>query len=529
MKLLIIDDEELIQQDIYNIIVSSNFNFNEIHSALDADTALKIIKNNNPEIILTDIQMPSKSGLDILQYVVTNELDSIVICITGYSDFEYVQTALRFQAFDYLLKPIDKEKLLSCLQKAINTFQDKMKNKEFSLILKKYYKENYDILKKQFIDNLILSPINQDPSYIKNQAAMFHINLLSYRLIAIRCNQTIDNLLPNQQYYIAYTLSKKLENKYSNVSCSYIGNTIYMIWECPSDNSKTEISKLTQTIYSIAEYAQTIYFTNIIVGVSQVAMDICEIGNLFHQVSFCLDLSSNSRETSIVFYDELESHNSKYMRTNNAITQLIKSIQVKNEKEALRNASVLLKHIEYLPIEQQKKTISIISMNINLLLGNMGITENEINNLCDISNNIFLNGFYWGTTENQFYDWIKAIIHKISIIYDNHNNKLIDLIIKYINDNYDKQIGLIDASEAITRNPSYVSRILNKELGKGFVQLLTEKRISEAKILLEKTTLKITEISEKVGYPNTKYFHQLFINKVGMTPADYREIVSTFK
>jgi len=73
-----------------------------------------------------------------------------------------------------------------------------------------------------------------------------------------------------------------------------------------------------------------------------------------------------------------------------------------------------------------------------------------------------------------------------------------------------------------------ISRLLNKELGKGFASLLTEKRIAEAKILLETTMLKTSEIAEKVGYPNPRYFQQVFCSKMEMTPSEYRQIAAAF-
>ena len=89
----------------------------------------------------------------------------------------------------------------------------------------------------------------------------------------------------------------------------------------------------------------------------------------------------------------------------------------------------------------------------------------------------------------------------------------------------EKQIGLNDAAEFINRNSSYISRLLKKELSMGFSQLLTERRMEAAKDLLAHTTMKVSDISEKVGYTSTKYFNQVFYANFQMTPTDYRFIM----
>ena len=80
-------------------------------------------------------------------------------------------------------------------------------------------------------------------------------------------------------------------------------------------------------------------------------------------------------------------------------------------------------------------------------------------------------------------------------------------------------------AEFINRNSSYISRLLKKELSMGFSQLLTERRMEAAKDLLAHTTMKVSDISEKVGYTSTKYFNQVFYANFQMTPTDYRFIM----
>lgn len=127
-----------------------------------------------------------------------------------------------------------------------------------------------------------------------------------------------------------------------------------------------------------------------------------------------------------------------------------------------------------------------------------------------------------------FNNCISNTIQELSSLSSKYHDQLINTILEYVDQNYPLQIGLNNVAELIGRNPSYISRILKKELNKGFAQLLTERRLTAAKELLSNTSLKIADISSKVGYTSPKYFHQVFINNMNMTPSDYRAIMNHF-
>ncbi|WP_167859629.1 response regulator transcription factor [Paenibacillus cymbidii] len=83
------------------------------------------IQTFNPEIVLLDIHMPGMSGIEVAERIHVNKLDTIIIIITGYQDFHYAQAALRFGAFDFLLKPCSEEEIMTALRKALDKICEK--------------------------------------------------------------------------------------------------------------------------------------------------------------------------------------------------------------------------------------------------------------------------------------------------------------------------------------------------------------------------------------------------------------------
>lgn len=100
-------------------------------------------------------------------------------------------------------------------------------------------------------------------------------------------------------------------------------------------------------------------------------------------------------------------------------------------------------------------------------------------------------------------------------------NKTIQQILKYIEENYSKDIGLTELAEQVGLNPTYLCILFKKEVGTSYVRYLTEFRIRKAKKLL-RDGHKVSEVSEMVGYNSYRYFSDIFKRYVGLSPNEYR-------
>jgi YesN/AraC family two-component response regulator len=102
----------------------------------------------------------------------------------------------------------------------------------------------------------------------------------------------------------------------------------------------------------------------------------------------------------------------------------------------------------------------------------------------------------------------------------------IERVLDYISKTPLDQITLKEAAESIHINPSYLSQLFKQQLNKKFVDYITELRIEESKRLLQNTTLRMSEIAERVGYSDLAYFSNNFKRIVGSSPSEYRNINS---
>ncbi len=127
----------------------------------------------------------------------------------------------------------------------------------------------------------------------------------------------------------------------------------------------------------------------------------------------------------------------------------------------------------------------------------------------------------WQTT-------MRDVVSKINGSEDNlfklfqTKSHLVHLILDYIQNNFSSDITLTSAATHIHTNPTYLSRTIKKELGKGFSDILNLTRIEHAKKLLKNTNIPITEVALMVGYTDSRYFSNIFKKSTGISPFQFR-------
>ncbi len=124
LTILYVEDEEPIRKNAAEYLRRI---CKEVFEAKDGKEALGIWKESQPDIIITDINMPRLNGLDMAHYIRAHDTQVQIIIATAHSDTEYLMQAVELQLVKYLIKPITKEKLLDALNQSIKLIEDKSK------------------------------------------------------------------------------------------------------------------------------------------------------------------------------------------------------------------------------------------------------------------------------------------------------------------------------------------------------------------------------------------------------------------
>jgi len=173
-SILVVDDEPAVLSSIKRVI-SKDDRFNVSGEAFSVKQAKIQIQVNIPDIVITDIKMPSETGIDLLKYLTDQNLEILTVVLSGYDNFDYVHDAFIYGAEEYLLKPIEPRKVLKLLDKIAikldnrkklgNTAVVELKDQEKSSEGNENYKSNYEKIVDD-IDRYLKINLNEDHSIV---------------------------------------------------------------------------------------------------------------------------------------------------------------------------------------------------------------------------------------------------------------------------------------------------------------------------------------------------------------------------
>jgi len=165
--ILCVEDEDGIRKRLVNTL---KYYFKDVLAANNGEDGYDLYLEYKPDIILSDIEMPNKNGIEMVQLIRKNDLNTIVIMVTAYSNEEYLLDLINLQVNHYILKPVNSDNLLTGIIKGLG---DRLtQNLLFSTdcyfdvqLYKLFYKKEEILLRKREIEFLILLYKNKILNY----------------------------------------------------------------------------------------------------------------------------------------------------------------------------------------------------------------------------------------------------------------------------------------------------------------------------------------------------------------------------
>ncbi len=156
LKLLIAEDEDVIRNSMAKYIRLHTDRFDHIYLAKNGQEAIDIILTHRPDIMLLDIQMPGKNGIDVMRESKEAGAMPLVIILSGYDDFKYAQQALRMGAKDYMLKPSRSSDILKAIHGLADLVEGEKKTENKDEISNTFVKQAVEYIRENYHENIDL-------------------------------------------------------------------------------------------------------------------------------------------------------------------------------------------------------------------------------------------------------------------------------------------------------------------------------------------------------------------------------------
>lgn len=514
MKILLVDDDVIICKGMRKIIEQSHLQCTVLGEVSDGELALEFLKcHPYVNLIITDIRMPIMDGLELIKAIRKENMHIHIIVLSGFDDFEYVRTAFIDNVVDYLLKPIEPNKLIDTLQKAQKAIEEKIVQQQLQFIM---------------VSNTIQDIVKENYSIQENIKTLtkLDVSLHQYHLVIIfkldydyLSKPSVEDSL-NYLKQLAFITSERFSLN-ATISCYYfISNNELSFFIFSSTLNVLEQVKLNLPSLLNNPISENTTYT---VGISMIEFGEEKIKTNFSNALEAVNLRFYNGKNSHIYY-KLNSFTSSHTEYNakNHLSIILTALEMHDYASLKSALEDIFSHLKYIDSKSFKSKIIDLFQMIFLSLP-------EFKSIISASQSNYLSYIEDINTYNELLTFTHSLLYNaITIMKKEQLNKpkrKIETAKKYILKNYMYGITLNDLADYVDLNPSYFSNLFKKEFGVNFSDFLLEVRINAAKALLKDTHLKIYEISTEIGYEDTISFGRAFKKKVGISPKEYRNLI----
>lgn len=520
-KVLIVDDEPIVKIALRSIISWEDYGYSVCATASDGIEALKLIQENQPDLIITDLKMPNMDGLSLIQELNKISYPGEILVLSNYEDFNYVRSALVMGAVDYLLKvSIQDTVLIQYLDKiseklALSRNQTTI-TEQYETILKEQQNKKRQQIQKDYLENPGES-IKLTPEESQIIEDMLH-NTYDLILIHFQDFPSINKeLLPKES--IQSTLFEAFET-ISGYELLFMNPSDILIFlpEIPRRNINTQayVQKLSSLFQLYFSVEPMIIFKEEINGLEKLKKWYQTFQKIT-ELSFYEELRVVKAESylplhyvNFVYYVDLaEELQKKYPEASGECQTRLLSLLTKFKE----------KHI--LPEVARTCFERIVEM-LEYLNHDLSLQTHE--HLVELKEKI--------KTSPSGEDLYLTIISALEAIFtpapsDNQiqYKEEITKVIEYINQNYHHKISLASLSGYVNLSSGYLCRLFKSEVGISITKYINDLRMKKAMELIKKQEKEVSlkEIAISIGIEDQLYFSRLFRKYYGMAPSEYKQ------
>lgn len=535
IKVFLVEDEMVIRRGIKNSIDWEKEGYIFCGEASDGELAYPMIIKEKPDILITDIRMPFMDGLELCK-LVKKELPNIkILILSGYDEFDYAKEAIRLGVTEYLLKPISSGKLLEALNGVSESIRREKEDKD---LVRKYMEEmrdNTEHEKQKFFEQMIAGNLSMADAletgkkYEMNLSAGMY-NLLLFHFTLGKENRKSGELLGEAEYAIE-KLTERLE--YVFEFQRGVEGWAFLLMADNEEQMSERVKELSKDLEEIMKNYSTIAYFG---GIGQPVARLRELEESFREAERALAARFTMELNRIISVEDIRMAQNvdtlddieitSFGEIEKTRTMLEKFLNNGAEDEIDEFVDV---YINELPEENLKSVLmrQYIIMDAYIVMMSFCEKIEGIEGEMQAQSEELKNSMKTIQTLEEIKNYIRMLLKKIIGVRDTISGRRYSNIIEIAKDQIRKtymsdEISLNTIAAEVGMSPSYFSSIFSKEMGKTFVEYLTEIRMDRAKELLMCSSMKTSEIGCEVGYKDPHYFSYIFKKTQNCTPKEFR-------
>lgn len=531
IKVVVADDEVKVCQLICNLVDWSTFDMEIVAVAHNGEEALEMVRQHEPDLLVTDIRMPGCDGLEMIARAKQLREDLDFVIISGYRHFEYAQSAIKYGVSDYLLKPIQKEELCSTLEKMRRRYQMRTEQLSNEERLRMRLQSDIDKLRCGLFNHLLSADANS-PLSLEQVNRDYHFQfapgLFQIFIAKVDCPLSRDSVKVLEEK-VLHTLCGTLRPVCTDMEACFTGSRAYGILNYPEECRATVRKRVLSAMDELLVQTGLFENTQLTIGLgtavdhpgrledSLQSAEAAVVQRLLDGTGKVIEKVPQEgafNEDRLLSTVTCEIESAVEVLDRDALSAALKRFQ----KDALAAPGINGQHL--LSLAQKACRIYIMVLRKHQI---------HVENLDELYQRFSQKSEACGSAPELFRHLSGILCESLDAILQDRRQaekRPVRAVKQYIQEHYMESVSLEEVADFVGFNASYFSTLFKKESGKNFLEYLSEVRMNRAKELLKQTNFTVANICSQVGYSDLKHFTQSFKKATGLKPNEFRKLYS---
>ncbi|MDR0897200.1 MAG: response regulator [Oscillospiraceae bacterium] len=516
-RVFLVDDEIVIREGIRNHFLWEASDFTLAGEAPDGEVALEMLKDIQPDILLTDIRMPFMDGLTLVKLAKESMPWLHVIILSGYDDFAYARQALELGVSDYLLKPVSAEELLAALEKVTARIERDRRARADVRALQEQFASNSQFLKEKAVQDLFRPGLDDaEIARIETRAHRLGIALRAHCYAAMVVKPA--EAREEDELLLEAHLRRLASASGGTVHfCESLGDAIFWVLGDSDGDLDGRLYGLAQAVRRELQDA------------TGIKTRIC-LGKTVHGLKDAYESLRQARRVSkrpdlqpIAGPEDMPDSPGLSLAELNVLP-IRQQLQFLTRRDV---ETVLNRYIESLGEAALRSMMMASYAYVEITLAASKIVRDCGGDPAEVLPR------YSGESPGQTasVEEIRPMLGEILLAAvgfreergKSRHDALIAKAQAYLAEKFcDPMVNLRELAEHVNLSTNHFCTVFSQATGKTFTEYLTDLRMEKAKELLANAALRTSDVAYQVGFNDPHYFSYLFRKHEGVSPRDYR-------
>lgn len=527
-KLLIADDEYWIREQMRILIDWASYGIEFLEPAVDGEDAYEKTKKYQPDILITDINMPFLCGVELVKKIKLEFPETVTLILSGYSDFEYVKESLLAGAIDYILKPVEKMDLIKAFTKALDVINcNKMMERE-----KKFHRESLlrasAALNDREFSEMIIHQAEKHSFIAGGHQISPKCDHEGFYFLLIKMNNI--NSLGEVFHYdvnlLSYSIKQHIKERMGD-EILFLFNNVY--------NSNEFIAAVKITDKDLEEQGYRLLlslhdFTGLflVIGVSEHHYMESEYLKAYQEAKAAVLAKEFAKKNKVILYSDIKDSlvGDRFLTSEkrNTLQHLIRT-----EKE--KTIDYIRETIGLAHCMEQRWLVGEVRQSAEAVIQSLSEYAKEVGGEpWGIGHEEVLSSAFRAIDSSDQEELIRVLEEYADAVLEEETElpagstgkEAIKAIERFIEEHYYEELSLKTLAEMYHMDAGYLSKLFKRECGCNLIHHITVRRMEKAKEMIQTDEKPLTEIAFAVGYDDYNYFNKVFRKTENMSPREYR-------